>query len=110
MEKFQSRACLVVTAGIQGASREQLYYELNLYSLVKTRWCSKLVFLKKTVYRLLLHYVYSDLDFSSQENYLLRSSSTSIYKTSSNKDKIIKKNIFPMFPKVKSLFYFMFLK
>ena len=35
MEKVQHRACLAITRGIQGASREQLYDELGLHSLVK---------------------------------------------------------------------------
>ena len=34
MEKFNIE--LVITGGIQGTSRKQIYYELDLYSLVKT--------------------------------------------------------------------------
>ena len=35
MEKVQYRACLAITGGIQGTSRERLYDELSLHSLVK---------------------------------------------------------------------------
>ena len=35
MEKVQYRACLAITGGIQGTSRERLYDELGLHSLVK---------------------------------------------------------------------------
>ena len=78
LEKVQYRVCLAITGGIQGTSRERLYDELGLHSLVKRRWCNKLVFFYKTVNRLLSDYLFSYLDFSSQENYLLVSSSASI--------------------------------
>ena len=66
------------TRGIQGASREWLYDELGLHSLVKRRWHNKIVFFYKIVNRLLPDYFYSYLDFFSQERYLLRSSSASV--------------------------------
>ena len=44
MEKVQCRTCLAITGGIQGTSRERLYYELGLHSLLKRRWRNKLVF------------------------------------------------------------------
>ena len=44
MEKVQYRTCLAITGGIQGTSRERLYDELGLHSLVKRRWRNKLVF------------------------------------------------------------------
>ena len=44
MGKVQYRACLAITSGIQGTSRERLYDELGLHSLVKRRWGNKLVF------------------------------------------------------------------
>ena len=53
MEKVQYSACLVITSGIQGTSRERLYDELGLQSLLKRRWRNKLVFFYKTVNRLL---------------------------------------------------------
>ena len=52
--------------------------ELGLQSLVKRHWCNKLVFFYKIVNRLLPDYLYSYLDFPSQESYLLRLSSASI--------------------------------
>ena len=79
-KKVQYSACLAITGGIKGTSRERHYNELGLYSLVKRRWHNKLVFFCKIVIRLLPEYLYSYLDFSSQENYLIRSSSSvSIY-------------------------------
>ena len=37
MKKVQYRACLAIAGGIQGTSREPLYDELGLHSLVKRR-------------------------------------------------------------------------
>ena len=65
MEKVQYRACLAITGGIQGTSRERLYDELGLHSLVKRHWRNKLVFFCKIVNRLLPDYLYSYLDFPS---------------------------------------------
>ena len=45
MEKVQYRACLVITVGIQGISRERLYDELGIHSSFKKRWRNKLVFI-----------------------------------------------------------------
>ena len=59
MEKVQYRACLALTGGIEGTSREWFYDELGLHSLVKRRWRNKLVFFYKTVNRLLPDYLYS---------------------------------------------------
>ena len=47
MEKVQYRACLAITGRIQETSREQLYDELGIDSLVKRRWRNKLVFFIK---------------------------------------------------------------
>ena len=47
MEKVQYRACLAITGGIRGTSRERLYDELGLHSLVKRSCCNKLVFFIK---------------------------------------------------------------
>ena len=77
MEKVQYyRACLAITGKIQGTSREQVYDELGLHSLVTRCWHNKLVFFHKIVNRLLPDYLYSYLDFLLPESYLLRSSST----------------------------------
>ena len=35
MEKVQYRACLAITGGIQGTSRERLYDELGLHSYIR---------------------------------------------------------------------------
>ena len=64
MEKVQYRACLAITGGIQGTSRERLYDELGLHSLVITRCYNKLVFFYK-VNLLLPDCLYSYLDFPS---------------------------------------------
>ena len=78
MEKVQYRACLAVTGGIQGTSREWLYDESGLHSLVKKHWRNKLFFFYKIVNRLQPDYLYSYIDFPSQESYLLRSASACI--------------------------------
>ena len=65
MEKVQHRACLAITGGIQGTSRERLYDELGLHSLVITRCYNKLVFFYKIVNLLLPDCLYSYLDFPS---------------------------------------------
>ena len=75
---FRTKACLAITGRIQGTSRERLYDKLGLHSLVKRLWRNKLVFFYKIVNRLLSDYLYSYLDFPSQENYVLRLSSASI--------------------------------
>ena len=92
--KVQYRACLLITGGIQGTSRERLYDELGLHSLVKILWPNKLVFSYAVVNRLLPDYLYSYLDFSSQENYLLRSSSASIVRPISTRTKSFKTTFF----------------
>ena len=47
--RVQYRACLVITGEIQGTSRTKLYDELGLHSLIKRRWCNKLIFFYKIV-------------------------------------------------------------
>ena len=49
IEKVQYRACLAMTGGIQGTSRAKLYDEVGLHSLIKRRWCNKLIFFHKIV-------------------------------------------------------------
>ena len=49
LEKVQYRAYLAITAEIQGTSRIKLYDELGLHSLIKRRWCNKLIFFYKIV-------------------------------------------------------------
>ena len=94
MKKFQYRACLAITGGIPGTSRERLYDELALHSLVKRRWRNKLVFFYKIVNRLLPDYLCSYLDFPSQENYLLTSSSASIIRPLPTRTKSFKETFF----------------
>ena len=53
LEKVQYRACLAITGAIQGTSKTKLYDELCLHSLIKRRWCNKLIFFYKTVNGLL---------------------------------------------------------
>ena len=95
MVKVQYRACLAITGGIKGTSREWLYDELGLHSLVKRRRRNKLVFFYKIVNRLLPDYFYSYLDFPSQESYLLRSSSASIIRPLPTRTKSFKGTFFP---------------
>ena len=95
IEKVQYRACLAITGAIQGTSREKIYDELGLHSLAKRRWRSKLIFFYKIVNHLLPDYLYSYLDFYSQENYHLRSASTSAIRPFPSRTKSFKKLFFP---------------
>ena len=53
LEKVKYRACPAITGAIQGTSRIKLYDEQGLYSLIKRRWCNKLIFFYKIVNGLL---------------------------------------------------------
>ena len=76
-------------------SREKIYDELGLHSLAKRRWRSKLIFFYKIVNHLLPDYLYSYLDFYSQENYHLRSASTCAIRPFPWRTKSFKKSFFP---------------
>ena len=65
MEKVQYKACQAITGAIQGTSREKLYEELGLHSLVERRRRNKLIFFYKIVNGLLPDYLYSYLNFAS---------------------------------------------
>ena len=95
IEKVQHRACLAITGAIQGTSREKIYDELYLHCLAKKRWRSKLIFFYKIVNHLLPDYLYSYLDFYSQENYHLRSALTSAIRLFPSRTKSFKKSFFP---------------
>ena len=72
LEKVQYKACLAITGAIQGTSRQKIYDELGLHTLIERRWRSKLTFFYKIVNGLLPKYLYSYLKFPSRENYPLR--------------------------------------
>ena len=95
LEKVQYTACLAITGAIQGTSRTKLYDELGLHSLIKRRWCNKLIFFYKIVNGLLPGYLYSYLDFPSQINYSLRSVSASVIKPFLSRTKSFKNTFFP---------------
>ena len=73
IEKVKYKACLAITGAIQRTSRETLYEDLGLDSLVERRRHNKLIFFYKIVKGLLPDYLYSYLNFASQQNYPLRS-------------------------------------
>ena len=83
-----------ITGVIQETSRIKLYDELGLYSLIKRRWCKKLIFFHKMGNGLFPDYLYSYLEFSSQKNYSLRSVSASVTKPSLSKTKSSKITFF----------------
>ena len=70
-------------------------WEIKFKSLIKRRWRNKLVFFYKTVNRLLPGYLYSYIDFPSQESYLLRSSLASIIRPLPTRTKSFKGTFFP---------------
>ena len=69
IEKVQYKACLAITGAIQGTSREKLYEEFGLHSLVERHRRNKLIFFYKIVNGLLPDYLYSYPNFASQQNY-----------------------------------------
>ena len=93
-EKVQYGACLTITVAIQWTSREKIYDELGLHSLGNRSWRNKLLFFYKIVNHLLPDYFYSYLDFHSQENYHLRSASTSATRPFPSRMKLFKKIFF----------------
>ena len=95
IEKVQYKACLAITGAIQGTSREKLYEELGLHSLVERRRRNKLIFFYKIVNGLLPDYLYSYLNFASQQNYHLRSAKASKIIPISTMTKSFKKSFFP---------------
>ena len=99
VEKVQCRACLSITGAIQGTLREKVYDELGLHSLAKRRWRSKLILCYKIVNHLLPDYLYSYLGFCSQENYHLRSASTSAMRPFPSRTKSFKKSFYPVLRK-----------
>ena len=95
LEKVQYRACLAITSAIKGTLRERLYNELGLHSLSTRRWRSKLIFFYKILNGLLPEYLHSYLNFSSEDNYSLRSASASTIKSIPSRTKSFKKIFFP---------------
>ena len=95
IEKVQYKACLAITGAIQGTSREKLYEELGLHSLAKRRRRNKLIFFYKIVNGLLSDYLYSYMNFASQQNYPLRSVEASKIMPISTRTKSFKKSFFP---------------
>ena len=95
LERVQYRACLAITNAIKGTSKQRLYDELGLYSLSKRRWKSKLIFFYKIINGMLPNYLYSYLEFPSQENYPLRSASSNIIRPIPTRTKTFKNTFFP---------------
>ena len=97
LEKVQYKACLAITGAIQGTSRQKIYDELGLHTLIERRWRSKLTFFYKIVNGLLPEYLYSYLKFPSQENYPLRSALTTKMNPIPSRSKTFRKTFFPYF-------------
>ena len=95
LEKVQYRACLAITNAIQGTSKERIYDELGLDSLSKRRWRSKLIFFYKIINGMLPDYLYSYLEFPSQEKYPFRSASANIIRPIPTRTKTFKNTFFP---------------
>ena len=94
-EKVQYKACLAITGAIQGTSRQKIFDELGLDTLIERRWRSKLTFFYKIVNGLLPEYLYSYLKFPSQENYPLRSALTTKINPIPSRSKTFRKTFFP---------------
>ena len=70
---------------------------MHLHSLTNTGWRSKLIFFYKIVNGLLPDYLYSNLDFSSEENYPLRSAISYKIRPFSSRAKSFKNTFFPYY-------------
>ena len=71
-----------------------MYDELGLHTLIERRWRSKLTFFYKIVNGLLPGYLYLYLKFPSQENYPLRSASTTRINPIPSRSKTCRKTFF----------------
>ena len=60
-----------ITGAIQGTSRQNVYDELRLHTLMERRWRSEQTFFYKIVNGLFPEYLSLYLKLPSQENYLL---------------------------------------
>ena len=49
---------LAIAGAIQGTSRQKIYDEFDLHTLIERRWRTKLTFFYKTVHGLLPEYLY----------------------------------------------------
>ena len=94
IEKVRYWACLAITVAIQGTSTVKIYDELGLHSLAKRHWWNKFIYFYKIVNNILPYYLYSYLDFYSQENYHFRSASTSAIRPFPSRTKLFKKSFF----------------
>ena len=94
IEKLQLKTCLTITGAIQGTSKENLYEELGLHSCIERCWHSKLDFFCNIVNGLLSDYLFSYLNFPSQENYPLRSATPSKIRSNLTRTKLFKKSFF----------------
>ena len=68
---------------------------MDLYSLAKRRWRSKLIFFYKIINGMLPYYLYSYLEFPSQDNYPLRSASKTIIRPIPTRTKTFKNTFLP---------------
>ena len=94
MQKVQYKACLAITGAIQGTSRQKMYDELGLHTLIERRWHGKLTFFYKIVNGLLSEYLYLYLKVPSQENYPLRSAVTTKINPIPSRSKTFRKTFF----------------
>ena len=95
LEKVHYKACLAITGAIQGTSRQKIYDELGLHILIERRWRSKITFFYKIVNDLLPEYLCSYLNFPFQENYPLRSASTTKINPIPSRSKTFRKTFSP---------------
>ena len=85
----------MITGAIQETSRQKIYDELGLHTLIERRCRSKLTFFYKIVNGLLPEYRYLYLEFPSQENYPLRSTSNTRTNPIPSRSKPFRKTFFP---------------
>ena len=95
IENIQYKACIAITAAIQGTSREHVYHELGLVSLGDRRWCRKLTFFYKIVNGLAPKYLVNYLNINDNQVYKTRASEHSYMKRFRTRTENFKQPFFP---------------
>ena len=95
IENIQYKACIAITAAIQGTSRERLYHELCLESLGDRRWYHKLTFFYKIVYGLAGKYLANYLNSNDNQVDKTRASEHNNVKRFRTRTENFKQSFFP---------------
>ena len=95
IEMVQYKAALVITGAIKGTSRDRLYLELGLESLVDRRWSRRLFFFHKIIQGLLPSYLQTYHKPVSKGAYITRSTTQNKIEQIPARSKIFENSFFP---------------